>query len=60
MFLRDIIPGYYVNIEKPNILKRFLKYTMIPNKFILFSKTETSPVLFKGLTAHYKDKIDVI
>lgn len=40
-------------------MNEFLSFTAIPNKVILFTNKEETPVLFRGLTAHFREKIEV-
>ena len=40
-------------------MKKFLEFTSIPNKVILFTNKEETPILFRGLTSFYREKIEV-
>lgn len=40
-------------------MNKFLTENKIPNKVILFTDKEETPILFRGLTSYYREKIEV-
>ena len=47
-------------MKKSTDLEEFLEFKELPNKVVLFTDKKETSVMFKGMTAIFRDRIDVI
>jgi hypothetical protein len=55
-FIVDNIVSYSTQIESKEILETFI-YQPVFNKIILFTEKDTTPLIYKGLTNYYYDRL---
>lgn len=60
-FAKEHLPNYSINLDEMTDFEEFLvRRPDVPHKVILFTKKEVTTALYKGLSAEYKDRLEVI
>lgn len=58
-FAKEHIPAFREEIKSIKDLDEFLKFNQLPNKLLLFTDKKETPLMFKGMTSIFRDRIDV-
>jgi hypothetical protein len=58
-FVKDKIPVFSRNLTNETDYESFITFKLLPTKVILFTDKQESPILFKGITSFYRERIDV-
>ncbi len=60
-FARKNLPNFSSRLDDLGDVEKFLsRRPDVPYKVILFTKKESTTALFKGLTAEYRDRLELI
>lgn len=57
-YAASMIPSFRVFLNTKKELNNFLRFKKIPNKVILFTERTDTPILFRGLTNVFRDRVD--
>lgn len=57
-YAASMIPSFRVFLNTKKELNNFLRYKKIPNKVLLFTERTDTPILFRGLTNVFRDRVD--
>lgn len=58
-YAASMIPSFRVFLSNKKDLNSFLKFKKIPNKVILFTERDDTPILFRGMGSQFRDRLDV-
>jgi len=58
-FAKKYIPAFRKIIKTKEELDEWLRFQELPNKVILFTDKKETPVMYKGMTSIFRDRIDV-